>query len=80
MDFGSYVQMVGFPKYGHKLVLCQIFLLYSSLSKTGFTKRGLTHALLQHIQSKISPPLYGYIIRQSICACIVAYSSPVCFS
>ena len=33
-----------------------------------------------HFRTQISPPFYGYIIRQSMCACFVAISSPVCFS
>ena len=33
-----------------------------------------------HFRTQISPPFYGYIIRQSMCACFVANSSPVCFS
>ena len=33
-----------------------------------------------HFRTQISPPFYGYIIRQSMCACFVANSLPVCFS
>ena len=33
-----------------------------------------------HFNTQISPPFYRYIIRQSMGACIVANSSPVCFS
>ena len=33
-----------------------------------------------HFRTQISTPFYGYIIRQSMCACFVANSSPVCFS
>ena len=32
-----------------------------------------------HFGRKISPPFYRYIIRQSLCACIVANSLPVYF-
>ena len=35
---------------------------------------------VHHFSTHISPPFYRYIIRQSMCACIVANSSPVCFS
>ena len=30
--------------------------------------------------AQISPPFYGYIIRQSMCVCFVANSLPVCSS
>ena len=33
-----------------------------------------------HFRTQISPPFYGYIIRQSMCACFVPNSSPVCSS
>ena len=49
---------------------------------TGFARKGLIHAQLQHTDFAIVCTIDTYIIKQSICicACIVANSSPVCFS